>query len=240
MSQYSISLKSIINIKSHFDNDDDVFANTKLKIKRGREIFFDFDYDGDDEFKELFENKFMINYLRESIYCDDADLFILALENEVKIKAPIFYNKYKAIQELKNADLALGDRTVTNRDGSDTKTNNGSSSNTASAQTSGSTSESGKTKTSQFPQDIVSSGSFSSIDYMDAGTASDNSGSSSGTSSSTSRTTNSDNSDGSFVEHTETIHTVNPFDRIEKYMELQLDVISDFVLSFRNLFMRIW
>ena len=108
MSQYTISLKSIINIKSHFNNNDDVFADTKQKIKRGRELFFNYDYDGDKVFKDLFEDAFMIRYLEQNIYCNDIDLFELTLENEVKIKAPIFYGKYKDIQRLKELVISEG------------------------------------------------------------------------------------------------------------------------------------
>lgn len=229
MSQYSISLKSIININSHGEpHNDDVFANSHKKIERGREIFFNFDYDGDEKFKELFENKFIINYLTENIFCLDIDLFLLALQNDVKIKAPIFYNKYKAIEELKDADLTLGDKTSVNRQLDEEHADK------ANATTTGSGSTSGKSKSSQFPQDIVNSSSFDSINYMDGGNASETSNSSK----------SSNTSDGSgrskHVESSETVRTVNAFDRIEKYLELQLDVITDFVMSFNNLFMLIW
>lgn len=212
MSQYSISLKSIINIESHNPPYNDVYADTDKKIERGREIFFNFDYDGDEKFKELFENEFIINYLTEDIYCLDVELFKLALKNDVLVKAPIFYNKYKAIEELKNTDLTLGDKTVTKRQLDEEHSANSSAS--------------GNTKTSQFPQDIENSSSFGSINYMDAGTASDNKNTSSGK--------------AKHVETAETLRTVNAFDRIEKYLDLQLDVISDFVRSFNNLFVRIW
>jgi hypothetical protein len=229
MSQYSISLKSIININSHGEPyNDDVYANTPKKIERGREIFFNFDYDGDEKFKELFENKFIINYLTENIFCLDIDLFMLALQNDVKIKAPIFYNKYKAIEELKNADLTLGDKTTVNRQLDEEHED------TAKATTKASGSGTGKSKTSQFPQDIENASSFNSINYMDAGNASETSN----------KSESSNTSDGSgtskHVESSETLRTVNAFDRIEKYLELQLDIITDFVMSFNNLFMRIW
>lgn len=215
MSQYSISLKSIINLKSHFNNNDDVFADTKKKIERGRELFFNFDYAGDKTFKELFENKFMIDNLTQSIYTLDVDTFIMALEADVKNKAPIFYNKYKAIEELKNTDLTLGDKTVTKRELDEE------------SELKAQSSSSGKSKTSQFPQDISAS-NFSNIRYMDGGSASDNS---SGSESS---------GKNKHTENTETLRTVNAFDRIDKYLDLQLDVISEFVRSFDNLFIRIW
>lgn len=229
MSQYSISLKSIINIKSHNPPfNDDVYADTAKKIERGREIFFNFDYDGDAKFKELFENKFIINYLTENIYCLDVELFMLALQNDVRVKAPIFYNKYKAIEELKNTDLTLGDKTVTDRELDEEHAD------TAKSSTSATSSASGKTKTSQFPQDISTAASFNSINYMDAGSASDNSNKSS------SINTSDGNGTAKHNEHAETVRTVNAFDRIEKYLDLQLDVISDFVRSFNDLFIRIW
>ena len=227
MSQYSISLKSIINIKSHFNNNDDVFADTRKKIERGRELFFNFDYEGDAEFKNLFEDKFMINYLDESIYTLDADTFILALENDVKTKAPIFYKKYLAINELKN-DIILGSKHITDRE------LNEEHADTAKSSTKATSSGTGKSKTSQFPQDIVDAPNFGSINYMDAGNASETSNKSDST----------NQSDGSGtaknVEHTEVTEITDALARIERYTYMQLDIISDFVRSFNDLFMRIW
>lgn len=229
MSQYSISLKSIININSHGEPyNDDVFGNSAKKIERGREILFNFDYEGDKKFKELFENKFLINYLTENIFCLDVDLFLLALQNEVRIKAPIYYNKYKAIEELKNTDLTLGDKTTVKRE------LNENNSDKANSTTKGSSSGASKNKSSQFPQDIVNSNSFNSINYMDGGSATETNNISESTN------TSEGTRNAKHNENTETVRTVNAFDRIEKYLELQLDVITDFVMSFNNLFMRIW
>lgn len=229
MSQYSISIKSIININSHFEPyNDDVFGNVEKKIERGREILFNFDYEGDKKFKELFENKFLINYLTENIYCLDVDLFLLALQNDVKVKAPIYYNRYKAVEELKKTDLAIGDKTTVNRHLTENDNDK------ANSTTKGSSSGVNKNKNSQFPQDIVNASSFDSINYMDSGNSSETKNKSEST----------NTSEGSRIakhdENTETLSSGVVFDKLEKYLELQLDVITDFVMSFNNLFMRIW
>lgn len=225
MSQYSISLKSIINIKSHFKYNDDVFADTKKKIERGREIFFNFNYDGDDKFKELFERKFLLKNLEESIYCLDADLFILQLENEVKTLAPIYYEKYNAIAELIKTGSMLGDTTRYTRE------LNEEHSDTATSDTSASSSGTNKSKSSQFPQDINAS-SFENVNYMDSGNISENKSSSS--------SGNKSKSDGT-AKHVETATTHNvTIDKLERYLSLQLNVIEDFVNALNGLFMRIW
>lgn len=227
MSQYSISLKSVINIKSHFTNEDDVFADTKKKIERGRELFFNYDYEGSDEFKELFEEKFVINYLDESIYCLDVDLFLLALENDVITKAPIYFKKWSAVNNLKE-DAILGSKRTTDRVLDEEHAD------TAKSSTKATSSGTGKTKTSQFPQDIVGASGFDAVKYMDAGNISN-----------TNNSSNSENnSEGSgtakHTEHTESSETFDVLAKIERYKNMELDIISDFVRSFSNLFMRIW
>ena len=216
MSQYSISIKSIINIESHNPPyNDNVFADVPKKIERGREIFFNYDYEGDAVFKELFEKAFILNYLDESIYCLDVDLFKLNLENDVKIKAPLFYNKYKAVQELKNTELAIGDIDTSSRQSQ------------AQSDTSAESSSTGKSKTSQFPQDI-NTNNFQNVRYMDAGSISDN---------------ENESKSANISSMTETVKNSRNTDVINKlayYMQLENNVISDFVKSFRDMFMGIW
>ena len=228
MSQYTISLKSIINIKSHLEPyNDDVFADTAKKIERGREIFFNFDYPGDAEFKELFETAFIIKNLTENIYCLDVDLFMLALKNDVLIRAPYFYKRYQAVKELNENDLSLGDK-ITH-----TSERSGENENKSAATNKAESSNSGKSKSSQFPQDIVAS-AFGDIKYMDGGTASDNSGKSSGS--------NTGEQSGTFAEHfsESTQRDISKVERLELYLNLQRDIITEFVNSFNNLFMLIW
>ena len=227
MSQYTISLQSIINIKSHNPPyNDDVFADTRKKIERGREIFFNFDYEGDDKFKELFETAFIIQNIDNNIYCYDADLFMLALENDFKTKAPLFYKQYKAIEELKAADLT----DTTTSEG----TINENRSDTATAELNAESNSNGKSKSSQFPQDIATSGNFGNIDYMDAGNASENK--------TTSKSKNMSSGTGT-TQHRDTRITTRNITKIEKlgeFLVLQQNIINDFVKSFSDLFMLIW
>lgn len=261
MSQYTISLKSIINLYSHRPPyNDDVFADTKKKIERGREIFFNFDYAGDEEFQNLFEEKFLIKNLQEDICFNDIELWLMALKNDVTIKAPIYYNRYKAIQELKASELGLGEKVThdserdINREGTN-KVNDTSSSNThnessSSAENSASSSSNGKTKSSQFPQDIENATNFGSIRYMDGGTASQDSSSSSGSSSGSTSGSSSGSSqtkssgentmDEKDVLHETTVREINKLDKINEYLSIQADIITEFVNSFNNLFMSIW
>ena len=233
MSQYTISIKSIINLNSHLSpHNDDVFADTAKKIERGREIFFHFDYAGDDEFKRLFEEKFLIKNLQENICYDDVELFILALKNDVQTKSPLYYKRYAAIGDLSESDITIGDsyKHTSRRDST------GSRSDSATSSTSGKTSSEGKTKSSQFPQDIEQSSDFDDIEYMDGGNASVNDSSSSSTNKSDSSGKTSDMD----IFSEESSRTVSPLERMEKYITLQMDVISDFVNSFDNLFMGLW
>jgi hypothetical protein len=233
MSQYTISIKSIINLNSHLaPYNDDVFADTAKKIERGREIFFNFDYAGDDEFKRLFEEKFLIKNLQENICYDDVELFLLALKNDVQTKAPLYYKRYAAISDLAESDITIGDsyKHTSRRDST------GNRSDSATSSTSGKTSSEGKTKSSQFPQDIEQSSDFDDIEYMDNGNASVNDSSSS----STNKSDSSGKSSDTDIFSEESSRTVSPFERIEQYLALQMDVITDFVNSFDNLFMGLW
>lgn len=221
MSQYSISLKSIINIKSHkAPFNDDVFGDTEKKIERGREIFFNFDYEGNEDFKRLFETAFIIKNLEEDIYCLDVELFMLALKNDVQVKAPYYYKRFISMQELNDNDLTLGDKII----------RSGENKNTSNASNSAESSASGKTKSSQFPQDINNAANFGSINYMDGGSASENIGKSSGKS--------NGEQNGSFSETTE--RRVSRLERLQLYNELTREIITEFVNSFNNLFMQIW
>lgn len=233
MSQYTISIKSIINLNSHLEPyNDDVFADTAKKIECGREIFFNFDYAGNDEFKRLFEEKFLIKNLQENICYDDVELFLLALKNDVQTKAPLFYKWYAAIADLKESDMIIGERYkhTSRRDST------GSRSDSATSSTSGKTSSEGKTKSSQFPQDIEQSSDFDDIEYMDGGNASVNDSSSS----SSNKSDSSGKSSDTDIFSEESSRTVFPFERIEQCLALQMDVITDFVNSFDNLFMGLW
>lgn len=233
MSQYTISIKSIINLNSHYEpHNDDVFADTAKKIERGREIFFNFDYTGDDEFKRLFEEKFLIKNLQENICYDDVELFLLALKNDVQTKAPLYYKGYAAIADLKASDITIGEsyKHTSRRDST------GNRSDSATSSTSGKTSSEGKTKSSQFPQDIEQSSDFDDIEYMDGGNASVNDS----TSSSTNKSDSSGKTNDTDIFSEESSRTVSPFERIEQYLALQMDVITDFVNSFDNLFMGLW
>lgn len=233
MSQYTISIKSIINLNSHLaPYNDDVFADTAKKIERGREIFFNFDYAGDDEFKRLFEEKFLIKNLQENICYDDVELFLLALKNDVQTKAPLYYKRYAAIADLKASDMTIGDsyKHTSRRDST------GNRSDSATSTTSGKTSSEGKTKSSQFPQDIEQSSDFDDIEYADGGNASVNDS----TSSSSNKSDSSGKTNDTDIFSEESSRTISPLERMEQYIALQMDVISDFVNSFDNLFMGLW
>lgn len=112
----------------------------------------------------------------------------------------------------------------------------GSRSDSATSSTSGKTSSEGKTKSSQFPQDIEQSSDFDNIEYMDGGNASVNESSSS----STNKSDSSGKTNDTDIFSEESSRTVSPFERIEQYLALQMDVITDFVNSFDNLFMGLW
>lgn len=150
MSQYTITINSLINIHSHFEPyNDDVFADVHKKFERAREMFFTFDYSGNDEFKNLFENAFLIEYLRRDIYTEDVELFTIALENEVKTKSRLYFPKWNIINnQLTEINNKLG---VVESEGQNSTTNNN------------------KSLASQFPQEIKSASDFGSVRHMDSG-----------------------------------------------------------------------
>lgn len=154
MSQYTISIKSIIDIENeHVDKI--LFPNIEQRINIGRRIFFSLDYGVTDEnFKTLFENGFLIANLDENICYDDVDKWIFKFHNDLKIKAPLYYKKYKAIESLTESVL-------TEIGGTKTTIENESSAE-------GST----KSLSSRFPKQIKE-GQFSDVRYMDSGSTSE-------------------------------------------------------------------
>ena len=166
MSQYTISLKSIINIRSHEPPyNDDVFNDTAKKLERGREIFFNFEYAGSDDFKRLFENQFLINYFDRDIYCDDIELFMLTIQNEVTERAPRYFAKWNY---LNNQIAEIADKIGV-----------------IESQTKSNTENKNKSLASQFPQDIKNAEEFSDVRHMDSGGMSEGVGEASAETSST-------------------------------------------------------
>jgi len=205
MSQYTISIKSIINIESHLPPfDDDVFANTEKKIERGRQILFNFDYEGGDDFKRLFEESFIIKNLEKDIYCYDVDLFLLTLKNEVQKKAGLYYKKYSAISDLALSDLRAAEKSTLESEGT------------------AKTSSKNKTLSSQFPRDIADAEEFSDVKHLDNGGMGENSGDTKSTTKSTQTTERA------------------KLDNIDKFIDAQRDVITDFVNDLNELFVQLW
>lgn len=245
MSQYTISIKSIINIKSHpAPYNDVVFADTAKKIERGREIFFNFNYAGDDDFKRLFENAFLVEYLERDIYCNDVDLFLIALRNDIEIKSPLFYKRYEAIKTLEKNLLSKGETTTSS--GAFSENSNDNTNDSESSRDTRSDSSSGgsnnKSLGATYPQNLIVTNRIESVKYSDSGAFSENSSSASSSGNSTRTGTRTGTRNGSRDGENKNVSTreINSLDKIELYIAAQRDIIDEFVKSLSPLFIHIF
>lgn len=216
MSQYSISLKSIIDISSF----PDVIENMQERVKFGREFFFNFEYEASKEFKELFENKFILDYLREDICYDDIDYWQMTLENAVKSKIPTYSKMYDALKKIATDEIIS--------DNVSTHTHIGESHNKANSESSGNSKSKGLG--SSYPVDIAEADDFSDVKYMDNGNI--NEANSSGKNESV-----VDNDDKSTDK---TVFNKNTLEKLNTLNKAQFDVIQGAVSSLSNLFMVLW
>ena len=231
MSQYTISLRAYIHIVDSATNNCATFADVNKKIELGRKIFFDFDYSASAEFKELFERAFLLHNFDNDIYCDDIDKFKMRLENDVKIKIPMFYKAWRDLTDDKYSIMqnsSYSDNVIENS--KDSGNENASNQSTATS--------SGKDKTlgSSFPNDIERASDADEVKYMNSGTIGKNSSesNSSGTSQLNRETYREGNRN---IEHVEIGNVLEKLRELEKQ---SFDIINAAVGSFSNLFMLVW
>lgn len=206
MSQYTISLNAVINIIS---NKVNTFFDEK--IESGRSVLFDYDYNADDDFKELFEQMFITKYIDCDICFNTIDRWLKRLELEVKTTAPLCYNAYSILRDLRADDLKavsmLKDVTLTDIE----STSNGKNDS--------------KSKGSNYPNDVLTS-DFDNIKYASTGSSSQSS-------------SKADTKSQQRTEHTsENIGDI--LERVSKYNSLISNIISKYVDSLSFLFMGVF
>lgn len=231
MSQYTIALNELLKIRY-----PETYADVSEKVKKGRELLFSYDYGVDDEeFKRRFESMFILEYLERDINNYDVDYWLAYLQLEIENKLPLFYKQWQAVNNIKSEMLL--NSSITDYTDSSEHTNNSKTTNDSQGSSNSTATNSSKNKSSQFPQDILSS-NFDDIKYMDAGTASENDSTADNVSKSTTNTENTANDTNSRVSRTSVTADVIPsLERIDRRLA---DIIETAVKSFNDMFMLIY
>lgn len=112
MSQYSVSLRAYIHMLDKYKNNSATFADYAKKVIFGRSLFFSFDYAGDEEFKQLFEESFINKYFDCDVAYEDFNRFLFKLKTDTQRKAPVYYKMYT---DVKNAENMLKRRALLKR-----------------------------------------------------------------------------------------------------------------------------
>lgn len=216
-------MRAYINLVDQATNSNAAFGSLDEKIELGRQIFFRFDYPGNDEFKELFENEFLVKYFDNDVYCDDIQKFKRRLRYDVLAKIPLFYNEWATVSNeldelLKNSSYK--DVVSENAHG----TSSGTSSNSGTSKN--------KTLGSNMPNDIARAGALSDVGFMNSGSMSE---SESATNSQAQNT--DDRTTYRTVEHNDNGGVVS---KINELNESRMLIIERAVNSFNNLFMLVW
>lgn len=242
MSQYTMSLKSIIDIKTRSAH----YADTRGRVEAGRDIFFPFSYTGanDETFKKLFETGFILWYLDENICYEDLEKWYMIFQNEVETKAPLFYARYEKLKALIESDIKELGTDETERIYSEE--NSGTHAENDERRGHGYSKNSSDTVSrvigSQFPYDIAGAEDIGTVKHADSGSMSDNESDIQSFSDSTERGNRSGENAGEKSGTDKITHkqSGNILDRIEKYNAQQRDVITEFIKSFNHLFVMIW
>ena len=106
MGQYTTSIKALIELEAYKNNTPITSIDDYVKI--GRNLFFNFTYDGNNIFKEYFERKFILYYLEESINKDFPPLWVQYLASAVQTSAPFYFLKWQGVNAL-TLDKILSD-----------------------------------------------------------------------------------------------------------------------------------
>lgn len=218
MSLYTISINELLKIRF-----PETFANINEKIKKGRELLFTSNYVDNEEFKRQFETTFVLTYLDRDIGFYDFDYFLALLQTRIENVIDIYYKEWQAINSLKS-DMMLKSSITENLE-KDTATSNSSIKSKAIS------SSNSKSKSSQFPQDILKS-DFDNIQYADGGSHSVSD------SEADSESVN-DVKNENIREYTSSV-TTDVLERIQKLNKSATDIIQNCVNSFNDLFLLIY
>jgi len=162
MSQYTISLNSIINIEGT-KRKINCYADLDKKLEVFETYILDsshYTFTGDETFRKEFIQGFIGRYLQEDICYEDIDLWKLVLNNDIERKSKIYYNKYSAINSLIQSQLGLISKTTSEAESS--------------------ASSDGHSVNSEYPANVANAINIDAVNYASSGIKS--SGSSKGTS----------------------------------------------------------
>ena len=218
MSLYTISINELLKIRY-----PETFDNMKEKINKGRELLFNFNYINDENFKKQFETTFILTYLDRDIAFYNLEYFLALLQTRIENVIDIYYKEWQAINSLKS-DMMLKS-SITENLGKDTANSSSSIKSKAIS------SSNSKSKSSQFPQDILKS-DFDNIQYVDGGSHSVSD------SEADSESVN-DVKNENIREYTSSV-TTDVLEKIQKLNKSATDIIQICVNSFNDLFLLIY
>ena len=211
MSQYTMSLNSLINLESYYTKGEKcTFGNDKNKIEVGRKVLFSdvYGYNVPEPLKTQFETGFIIQNIERNICYNDSDLWLMALKNDLSIKAPLFVKKWQAIEQLKVSEIAKVRESET----------------TGNATSKGKSENNSKGLSSNYPENIKRAGNLEDVRYLDSGTMNNSTGSNSAESETKQKT----------------IESGNNLDKMQLFFDMQKNIVQEFIDSFNNLFMKIF
>lgn len=226
MSQYSVSLRAYIHMLDKYKNNSATFADYAKKVIYGRSLFFSFDYAGDVEFKQLFEESFINKYFDCDVAYEDFNRFLFKLKTDTQRKAPVYYKMYTDVKNAENMLKTAGIIETSNESSSEHSTNSGNASSSGTSKN--------KSSGSAFPNDIETAADFDDVKYMDSGSRSESESNTGSTSSGSSDTTHSAERRATHE------HTGDLLQKITEFQRMEADIVESFVNSFNNLFCLLW
>lgn len=202
-----------------------ILGDVSKMVKWARDNYFKFAYNASGDFRELFEERFLLYYWAADVNEYSFELWLAKLKNETQIKAPLYARTFKELQKLmENDELSFTEK--------ENYLENFSNDTTSIGKTSSTGASSNKSSSSQFPQSVLSADDFEDIKFMDAGSRSDTD-SKTDSSSNVSGTENSERK-------TERTRVENPLSIIQKFQSATFNIIENCVLSFNDLFLDIF
>lgn len=220
MSQYTMNIENYV-----LSQNPKTYGNIDEMIKSGRDLIFDFAYNASPDFKNLFEEYFIVYYFENDINSYSFQLWKHRFEIAVKSRVPMYGARFDFIQKILDSDLTLTQKTEF------LEKYNGQNESTGKS-TSGGNSEN-KSSSSQFPQDLLNAGDFENVRYMDSGARSKSESASNSESETFSKTNDT-------REHVNSV-SQNPLDILEKFTKNALtDVIDECVKSFSDFFLLVF
>lgn len=220
MAQFTTSIENVVISNC----DIEIYGDVLKMVKWARDHFFRFAYNAPSDFRELFETKFLLTNWDKDINNYSFDFWLAQLENEVKIKAPIFAKRYSLLQDMLNSDdLFMAEKESTTENSERNTKSTGTSNNNSNS--------TNKSRSSSYPQNVLTQ-NLDDINFADSGTASE--------SDTTARNTSTADTGENYKRGFERKRISNPVEQYSKISAELNDIITDCVNAFNNMFILVY